>query len=178
MESKDKVKQARMTLRLSQEQEERLREYANANGMTKTDALRDVLDSYLFFEAKKEMAIDHGNESAMQEILKDELANEAVKRYQATSLATKTVSDMTPVERREFRKALGKYDYALNAMIVQFKKVGTNLNQLAKHANATKKLDEKVVNENLKVVNDNIKKIYSIVDEQSKEVARLWRTVG
>lgn len=176
MASKDKVEQVRMTLRLTKEQDMRLREFAKANGLTKTDALRKVVDSYLFFETKKEMAIEHGKDSAAQELLKSELASEAVKRYESTAMATKSAGNMTPVQRQELIRAMATYQNELDEAVYQLKKVGTNLNQLAKHANATKKVDSKVslqLKELLRYTKDVDKYVY----EKSREVGKVWRTV-
>lgn len=174
MTSNDKI---RMTLRLENEEDERLAQYAKSNGMTKTSAIRSILQESLFFDRKINEAMEKTDESTADEIARlqaDRIAEQMLSTKEAINIG----SQLSPADKRDFSNALTMYKKENSNYLFELNKIGTNLNQLARHANKDKRIKES--EELVHILSDNQKILLQTVNHlqaQQKRVAKLWRTV-
>lgn len=171
MSTVDKV---RMTLRLTEEENERLEQYARANRLTKTGAIRQLLELALFADEALNMDI---TDPVLGGLIADGQALSVEKLHKATDLGKNKMEYLTPQQSSELINSMGKLRGSIDAYKNELSQVGNNINQIARKYNSTDSFDGESLMRNLKVTTDNLRGMKSFVSSMSEKVEKLWDMV-
>lgn len=172
MKTEDRV---RMTLRLDPEDDERLAQYANTKGMTKSEAIRRLLrlsldaDEVLGMEADPDDPMYHVIRSAHSVITEGLLESTSAAKGASNGLTFEQVTTLQ-YDIVSMRKRLEQYEYELN-------RIGNNINQIARKYNATDDLEVKGLADGFRTMNKNMAKTISFLQRLKGKVDDLWDMV-
>lgn len=171
MSTEDKV---RMTLRLTEEENVRLEQYAKANNLTKTGGIRQLLEMALFADEALSMDTD---DSALGKLIAGEQASSIQKLIEATQIAKSESDYLTPEQSSELISVMSKLRGSVDSYVYELNKIGNNINQVARKYNATEDLNGDELVRDLVTVNDNLRGMRDLMFGVSEKVERLWHTV-
>ncbi|MEG0380135.1 MAG: hypothetical protein RR603_00385 [Kurthia sp.] len=174
MTSHEKIK---MTLRLEKEENERLAQYAKSNGMTKTSAIRSILQDSLFFDRKINDATFKTDKSTADKVARLQ-ADRIAEQIKSTQDSMNIGTQLTPAQQAELIRALGMYQSEISDLTYELNKIGTNINQLSRSAKIHKKIkDESAVEQSLSDVNKLLYRFNDYLNIRNEWVVKVWRMV-
>ena len=165
----------RMTLRLSEETNERLEQYAKANKMTKAGGIRQLLELALFADSVLRMETD--SDDPLYEVVVNAQELAVKQLTSSTDVAKDNLQTLTPKEQEELMLEIHKLRTSTDSYVFNLNKIGSNINQVTKKYNAVGDLDCQALVNDLITINENLRGMKGYVEHMVRKVDTLWHTV-